>query len=46
MYAVIYEDAVIEYFGDETDAYNEAFNQLEHGITSPVYVVEIMKRFE
>jgi hypothetical protein len=46
MYAVIYEDAVIEYYGDETAAYNEAINQLDHGITSPVYVVEIIKRFE
>jgi len=46
MYAVIYQDEVIEYYSDETAAYNEAINQLDHGITSPVYVVEVLKRFE
>lgn len=46
MYAVIQDDEVIEYFGDETAAYNEAFNQLEHEVDGPVYVVEIIKRFD
>jgi len=46
MYAVIYKDAVIEYYSDETAAYNEAINQLEHGIDSDLYVVEIVKRFK
>jgi len=46
MFAVIQNDEVVEYFEDETQAYNEYFSCIEFGETESLYVVKLIEKYE
>ena len=46
MFAVIQNDEVVEYFEDETQAYNEYLSCIEFGETESLYVVKLIEKYE
>ena len=46
MFAVIQGHEVVEYFEDETAAYNEYFSCIEFGETESLYVVKLIQKYD
>ena len=46
MFAVIEDDEVVDYFEDETEAYNEYLSCIEFGETKSLYVVKLIEKYE
>ena len=46
MFAVIEDDEVVDYFEDETAAYNEYLSCIEFGETKSLYVVKLIEKYE
>ena len=46
MFAVIEDDEVVEYFEDETAAYDEYLSCIEFGETKSLYVVKLIEKYE